>query len=899
MKTHLILVKTGGADPSATLGFVSRSGRIFLRMAEPLPEGENIALKLLGPANASHLLDGIIVACFRTQDGQFHLQADFSHSIATFFLQMEGQDAPVKAAMPSAPAKSRVSSASRTAKKTPAKNGKKFPGSALSSEDMRQIVSQDEMTIVPAPPDETPLFVPAVIGKKTLTDQERKIAEPVGKFLMNLTKAMCRSGYYDPEHPSSASAKKGLYEEFIQNAGQYNEIMFTREKSRKTLDIAIAGVTDDQVSVRMLVGQGVAELFLPKLSDYYDRKGLISFAIRKGINLDHFDRFIDIMSDPKVDRQETSKVGDLLTNALVENGITEISTVFISDRIELGQDLPWRVEMAIQRLAKDFMVMPMFKNVSTDVLSKLKMQTIADILRPLRHPRLYSDFLVNCHVIAREVKDVPSEEIERMIVDAFPLEQLIPTSHFTFAELGRLEKQKTEEAATGEVSHRLTSIRRILKIVARRVAVDRPKGAVHFLADLFKNSILAFEDLPPEARYLVNSHRLVDDIIADFSKYERGLRDPKTPEDAVVCLKCFRRAAPILIEEKAFEALLRISGLIREVATGKTLQSDSVRHELENVQNRLETAMDAPETGDAIEPSTLFYFFVFGDTSDLLISVFDQADVGEHKTIGSFLESIGLLGVRILSRVLTESKKRESRKFAVESMIGIGEMSRKWALRVIANKNNAWYLHRNAMMILRHVSRHPEDFEMVRIFVAHEKPRLREEAVGLIIALRPSDTESLIIELLDDPEPKMRWRAARALADISPISGNAITEIMEIITGPPSGGRKIVVEHKKKIVNLISAINGMSDIPNTFRVETGLISLMESITEQEKGVLKIFKRGTITDEDIGVIKAAVPLLGRIGTAASETELNKMRRTVPHLAEEIDAALKKIKTRDGR
>jgi hypothetical protein len=185
------------------------------------------------------------------------------------------------------------------------------------------------------------------------------------------------------------------------------------------------------------------------------------------------------------------------------------------------------------------------------------------------------------------------------------------------------------------------------------------------------------------------------------------------------------------------------------------------------------------------------------------------------------------------------------------------------------------------------------------MFMTHENQRLREEAMGLIIALRPSDTESLVIELLDDPEPKMRWRATRALADISPISGNAITEIMGIITGPPSCGEKNVIEHKKKIANLISAINAMSDIPNAFRVESDLILLMDSIAEQEKGMLKIFKRGTITDEDTGVIKAAVPLLGRIGTTASETALNKMRRTVPHLAEEIDAALKKIRTRDGQ
>jgi len=261
-------------------------------------------------------------------------------------------------------------------------------GKILGMEDIRQIISQEEMAI----PVEVEKPAPAMVikEKKTLTDAERKKAEPVGKFLVNLTKAMCRSGYYDPEHPSAANAKKGLYEEFINNAGQYNEIVFTREKSRELIDIFITGVTDEQVSVRMLVGANAAELFLPKLSDYYDRKGLLSFAIRKEIALEHFDRFIDIMSDPAVDRHESVKAGDVLTKALVDSGITEISTVFVSDRIDLGLEVPWRVEMAIQRLAKDFKIMPMFKNVSTDALKQIKMQTIADILRPLKHPRYYN-----------------------------------------------------------------------------------------------------------------------------------------------------------------------------------------------------------------------------------------------------------------------------------------------------------------------------------------------------------------------------------------------------------------------------------------------------------------------------------------------------------------------------
>lgn len=957
MKTHLILLQTGGTDPLATLGSASRSGRIFLRLTEPLPEGAGIALKLKGQSDKSYLLDGIIVSCSHIRKDEFHLQADVSQSIAALFMQMETKSRPGKK-LPVTPAKTRIATPAKATGKTPVKHrdslldqvpetmkileiedieeieeieeisdieivevqsdttevmlkendaaGHSEAAShgtakgALGLDDMRQIVSQEEIAIDdPASRREKPSIAPAVIEKKTLTDEERKKAEPVGKFLMNLTKAMSRSGYYDPDHPSATSAKKGLYEEFIQNAGGYNEIVFTREKSRENLDVYITGVLDEQVSVRMLVGKGVAELFLPKLSDYYDRKGLLSFVIRKEITLEHFDRFIDIMSDPKVDHHESTKAGDILTSALIEGGITEISTVFEGDRIDLGLNLPWRVEMAIQRLAKDFRIMPMFKGVSTEALKKIKMQTVTDILRPLKHPQYYSDFLVNCHVIAREVKDVPPEEIENMIVDAFPLEQLIPTSHFTFAELNRIEKQKSEGPGTAGISRRLINIRRILKMVASRVAIQRPQGATHFLMDLYRNAVLAFADLPPEAQYLINSRKLADDIISDFSKYEESLRRPETTEEAVVCLKCFRRAVPTLIADLNFDALIKISTLIHEVSTEKIMQSDAVTNELENVQNSMEMAGDGHATIDSSEPSEPIYAFVFGATPDLLINAFAQADAGGHKKIGAFLGSIGLLGVRTMSRALAESKDKEIRKSAVESLISMGELSRKWAIQILLNKKNAWYLHRNAMMILRNVSQHPQDFEEVRIFITHENSKLREEMIGLIIGLRPSDSESLIIGALDDSDARVRWRAARALADISPISGDAMNEILEIITASTAKEKQTAAEHKKKIANLISVINGMPDIPGVFRVETEILGIIEKLAEQEKGMLKFFKRGTVADEDIGIIKAALLLLSRIGTTASETVLNKMRRLLPQLAEGIDAALEKIREREGR
>jgi hypothetical protein len=216
-------------------------------------------------------------------------------------------------------------------------------------------VAQEEVKPEPEIPFQ---WAPAPAERKDLSPEERERVQPAAAFVMDLTKAMLRTGYYSPEHPGSQQAKHGLHESLLSCLQGAHEIMLTNHETRERNDILITGILDEPVNVRVLVGPGMADLFVPKLREYFNRKGLVSFAIKQEITAEHFNRFVDIMSDPKVDRSKTTAVGELLTKALVEQGITEISTVFLDDIIILERNLPWRVEMAIQRLAKDLKVLP-------------------------------------------------------------------------------------------------------------------------------------------------------------------------------------------------------------------------------------------------------------------------------------------------------------------------------------------------------------------------------------------------------------------------------------------------------------------------------------------------------------------------------------------------------------
>ena len=101
--------------------------------------------------------------------------------------------------------------------------------------------------------------------------------------------------------------------------------------------------------------------------------------------------------------------------------------------------------MAIQRLAKDLKMLPLFQSDSDDKIRTLKLQIIEDIIRPLRHPQFLKDLIINCYIIAQHVDTIEVADIEQVIIEAFPLNTLLPTSQLVFKELNGLREKHAED----------------------------------------------------------------------------------------------------------------------------------------------------------------------------------------------------------------------------------------------------------------------------------------------------------------------------------------------------------------------------------------------------------------------------------------------------------------------
>jgi hypothetical protein len=681
-------------------------------------------------------------------------------------------------------------------------------------------------------------------------------------FVLNLAKAMLRSGYYAPEHPGSKQAKEGIYADFGRALGDRTDVTLTSHETQGRFDVMISGILDDQVSFRGLIGPEQAEIYMPKLKDYFSRKNLVSFSLKRDLPLGHFEDFIDIMSDPKRDKGIEGQVGNLLTTALVEKGITEVSAVFIDDMIIFELKLPWRVEMAIQRLAKDLKVLPMFKDKTAQEIQEIKIKIIQDIIRPLREPHMLKDIVVNAHVIARNVAAVDAEDLEQTIVKTFPMEILIPTSKYVFEELGRIKEELTTKPDHKGLNNRFESVKRILKWISSRVIGEKIAAGQSFFEQLYFQKILNYDELPEEVKDHVNTMILVKEFTRNNAFYVERFKEVSEQQDVLLFLRFFRRILPPLLEQRNYDLISTINA---SVLAGIGRHPSFKTSELEHLRNPIR--------------------FIWKDSMDILATLFEDETKETRATIEKTVKLLGPYGVSLLVHVLMESKSKFVRRSAVEALVDMGDYGRVAMVRILKTPSNPWYIYRNALLAIGRLGK-PEDAEVVDPFLRHENPRVREEALGAIGALEGAAAEPRLLRAFSDTDLSVRRRAVVCVGQLglrSPRSVTALAELLFIEEEKYPGQRQGIVDLKVEAINALSVIGNESVFGDRTVQDVLLGLIMPDKKWSQRIVEKIKHVGGRREEDYIIQTAVLKALWRIGTPEALGRLSEF-------ADKVDTAM---------
>lgn len=700
---------------------------------------------------------------------------------------------------------------------------------------------------------------------KLPTDAGAKELTPaISNFVQSLIKAMLRTGYYSPTHPESGWAKQGLYQEFLVATGDANEFgfMLLNQVGHDT-EMLVGGICAEPMALKKLLGAGSAELFFPKYMDYFSRKRLINLTIKKGISEGHFNRFVDIMSDPTVDSGAAS--GHLLTRMLVESEISNISTVFEDDLIKLESKLPWPVEMSIQRLAKDLKVLRLFEKMDDQEKERIKHHIVQDILRPLRQPSLLKDLILNSYLISREVPGIKEEEIEDIIVNNLPFNLLAATSELVYSEYKTLKESKPKAVSEQVLwENRVRSVRRVLIKMADRIIDSELVGGEHFLEMLFGEGMIEFDELPDSVKLRINTQKMTDDFQKRPRYWLDNLVKTERKDDIDLFFKFFAAITPRLVAAKNWDTLYLLTDML--------------------VQN-LPAKAEALQALGFANPLAK----ILGDSAGILAAELIQQSNKAHQNLDQIILSLGEIGLQAVYHALVAEEQPARRKMLMELLVKFGPKATELFRSILDEPSLPPQLQVLALEALGR-AKNQQDGKLVKRYLKHSRPELRAEAITALVRIIGWDAFHLLNPMLSDPSPAVIKRVLAALGGFATKHNEAKAALMKT-----ASDQKLSPDIRGQALReLGQALPLPSEMRETLQQE-----LLKMVFEGEgfgRRLRLLF--GSHSKEQDRVKLASLDLLGKIGDETALKKLSRLKISGKELKFRLGEVLNQLNLRLG-
>jgi hypothetical protein len=684
--------------------------------------------------------------------------------------------------------------------------------------------------------------------KKDLTPEELVKAKTACEFVINLTKAISRSGYYDSNHPISGEVKRGLYDSFKDALGSSSEIMLTCHDSGEKTDIHISGILDEPVNIRKLTKAEASDLFVPKLKDYFERKSLNSFVIKKNITPQHFESFIDVMGEPIADSTDSSKLGEYLTKALVDLDISEVSTVFKTDMVLLRGKLPWRVSIILRRLAKDLKTIPMFRLASTDKIKLIKSQIIEDIIRPLNNAELLRDLIVNCDVIVSYLgQSLEYNELEQMIINSLPADIVVPVSQAVFEVYKTSKDELGPDQDDSTAQQRCKYLGAVLDMAARRIVSEQLPDAADLFGQLYEHEIISFEMLPEELQFNVKTKELAGYIISEIDVYIDKALNASSIEDMETIVITFHRVISAFIRLKEWTVINQIVQAVCGFSSRKDVSL-----------NTSELLLNLPDS-------------IFDGSDEIFAEEYIHAESAVRDQMNEILTKMTSMCIKVFSAVFAKSKDPNVLKSAIDLVSKKGDLARQWSIEILDDRNQPLPMLNIALLVIINVG-HDNDIGVVKKYTKHPNPSIRTKALDVMVKLNKKDAEVLIIEALNDEDEKVRDRAITLIERESSISGESVNKLCLFIKTKLLQKKDMTIHEAKRLAGLLKAMGKLTDLIHKEPLEDEILDIVSDLLKGRTGLLKFIK-ADINEEQLEIIYACLSTLGKIGGSKSRTFLN--------------------------
>ena len=696
-----------------------------------------------------------------------------------------------------------------------------------------------------------------ILLRSQITDDPHgEIKVKLAEFLLALIQAFLRTGYYTPDHPESQKAKVGLYEDFQSLFSQRDELTFLVREELEGKNILIEGVLPEVQDLNGLMIAGMAEMYVPRFVKFLEQKDLISLTLKNAMTQTEFTSFVDVMSEPSfVDTKETG-AKEKFSHTLQERNIFNISYIY-NEELVIARNIPWRSQIALTRLKKDFSLVPFFTDLDLEGLKKVRKQIIQDLIRPLRNAEAIYHILMNSDLAVTE--EFKEAEIDEEVIEALADDLLIQISQTLLKETCRQEETEPAQGKSVELAKQFASALNLGEI----------KGRESILGEYVKHKLISIEQLPNEMRHQIRLEQLIRKFLQDSKSFLTQFDKIQDQKQYLRVARALLELIPELIRRDQYGAVLEIIHCLDRHFREKEHLSSCAGHILDEISK--------------------------GETISALQNKFLIGKMEICQTITPIFLALGGRSVPHLVAILVKSRDLLVKKNAVEIIVQIDPAT----IGLVLNKLNEKGSETRSMIDILRVLGEIESDEYLQPlantllgYLSHESPHLRVEAMRVFFRIKGAEGKSLYLDLLNDPDIDVQQEAIHCLARVK--STTALGKFLEMLKNSEDSA-SAKTERFEACLYKALGFYGNCDLPGEGSLEDFLLATIKRQLSLGRLSFSTIKGKAIRPETVAAICEA---LGNIGTSKSRKTLQKLNKQKDSLWQnKAQKALTKIAARE--
>jgi hypothetical protein len=682
-----------------------------------------------------------------------------------------------------------------------------------------------------------------------------ELAQELTDFTLQFVRAVTKSSYYTAEHQEAGKAKLGIYAAFRELVGDRPEGTFYARKMGERFSILVYGIFQEPTDLAQAMLRETSEIYVPKLSHYFEANGLLSISFKPALTEDEFHQFVDMLASPSGAAPGST---DTIVHRLARNRIHNISVVVMEDRIA-GRGLSWRVEMALTRLKKDLSVIPLYEHLGDEERREVRLQVFRDVLRPLRQVNLVRELLENCDRIVEEVEEFSEDqlvEIEAQVL-ASVREGVLPDLLEGLAEdVAEAKRENAEE---------MDRLLRLTRRVASQLTPEQAKSLEDAFRTLLEEKVLGLEELPA---FLQRKYRV--------------------EQDAAIFLKLEERILRRLDRESSADNYQVLLEFLESIFTELIARADP-SPTLAIVDRVSEHRVLEPPFGERPMLAAVWLEnVVYSSLSEELVRELSQADKLKRELLLELCRRLGDETVPILFRALSGCESVPTRNAIVGVLADLKFASRAF-LRGELRKQDlpADYLL-ELLRLLGSVG--DEDCaDLLAPALDHDDAPIRIEALGALSNLDPPHGEERILSALSDTDSKVRETALKTLFDRGSTAPAFFAFCGRVLAEPD--------ESQQEMALLICSRLAIYERGKHRGTCVALLrSALGDVGKAGGGWWSSIKRSVASESELVPVKiAACQALGRLGAAEASEALEQLgRHANPALKRAAQHALEDIR-----